>query len=490
MAGAAERARGVRAAEAAHEPRRRPLAERRERQPSRATRRGNRAQRRRVRRRLPRTHRDEQHERDVGNAVGHEARPAQRLGIGPVRVVDGDQQPAALGQVRTHPVQPVQHTLLVQRRRRRLEAERRGRARGRTGEQRAAAPCSRRGQLGLEQPADHAQGELALEQAGARMQDPHAGGLGLCAGQLDHARLADPRLALDDHDATRARLRARERIGEHGRLGLALQQIPDRRLHWRKPRVDPRSEQATPSGRILFATDGRDLGMRPRFTLTMLALALAAPGPAHADRWSARIAHSDLPSVLAVASGAPWPVPAPLTVTVSASLRTVYATSESGIVAVIDAARCSARDASGCSAPVATMTFGQTATIQVAVDETTGTGYVINVEEGTVSLFDATRCNARATSGCADAHPSVTVGGQPLRLGVQRPHAHALRRQRGVVHLGRRHRGVQPHEHRRLQRGPRTGGGDESGRGLARGRCGDQHRLRARVRGAQHDPGP
>ena len=88
--------------------------------------------------------------------------------------------------------------------------------------------------------------------------------------------------------------------------------------------------------------------MRPRITLTMLVLALAAPGPAHADRWSARIAHSDLPSFSPWRPGPRVPVPAPLTVTVSASLRTVYATSETGIVAVIDADRCGARDASGC----------------------------------------------------------------------------------------------------------------------------------------------
>ena len=111
-------------------------------------------------------------------------------------------------------------------------------------------------------------------------------------------------------------------------------------------------------------------------------------------------------------------VPAPQTVGISAALRTVYATGDTGVVSVIDADRCNARRTSGCDAPVATMSFDPTGSGDVVVDDTTLTGYVTNPALGTVSVFDASRCNARSTSGCADSHASVTTGGIPIGMAV------------------------------------------------------------------------
>ena len=112
------------------------------------------------------------------------------------------------------------------------------------------------------------------------------------------------------------------------------------------------------------------------------------------------------------------PVPVPQVVELSAATRTLYATSDAGIVAVIDARRCNARRTSGCDAPVATMTFAAATTGDLSIDEVSGTGYVTNIELGTVSLFDAAHCNARDISGCDDDHPTIAVGGVPVGTSV------------------------------------------------------------------------
>src|SRR4051794_34684253 len=112
----------------------------------------------------------------------------------------------------------------------------------------------------------------------------------------------------------------------------------------------------------------------------------------------------------------------PQTVAVTRSSHTLYVTTDSGVVSVIDADRCNAHRDSGCGAPVATMTFDAKGGGDVAISERMGTGYVTNPDKGTVSVFDATRCNARRTSGCRDAHPAVTVGGTPIGLDInERP---------------------------------------------------------------------
>jgi DNA-binding beta-propeller fold protein YncE len=112
------------------------------------------------------------------------------------------------------------------------------------------------------------------------------------------------------------------------------------------------------------------------------------------------------------------PVPLPQTVGISAALRTVYATGDTGVVSVIDADRCNAHRPSDCDAPVATMSFDPSGSADVVVDDTTLTGYVTNPALGTVSVFDASRCNAHEKSGCADPHASVTTGGIPIGMAV------------------------------------------------------------------------
>jgi DNA-binding beta-propeller fold protein YncE len=145
--------------------------------------------------------------------------------------------------------------------------------------------------------------------------------------------------------------------------------------------------------------------------------------------WSARFVHApggalatvaEAPAVAARPGGGVGRVPVgpPQTVALSRALHTVYVSGDTDVVSVIDAHRCNARRTTGCDAPVATMHFDPTGTADVAVDDRSLTGYVSNPALGTVSVFDAARCNARTTSGCMGAHASVTTGGAPIGLAV------------------------------------------------------------------------
>jgi DNA-binding beta-propeller fold protein YncE len=162
-------------------------------------------------------------------------------------------------------------------------------------------------------------------------------------------------------------------------------------------------------------------------TVAGLPVTAQGAGPRHASAWTPWSAptHGRLAAMRSMASTGLGgshggvgrvPVPLPQTVGLSPVLRTVYLTGDTGEVTVIDADRCNARRTSGCDAPVATMSFDPNGTADVLIDDATLTGYVTNPATGTVSLFDASRCNARRTSGCADSHVDVTTGGVPIGL--------------------------------------------------------------------------
>jgi DNA-binding beta-propeller fold protein YncE len=168
--------------------------------------------------------------------------------------------------------------------------------------------------------------------------------------------------------------------------------------------------------------------MTRRLLLVLVVTATAVPSAtaegAQRSPWSGlpeSFAHTPRTAATALTRSAPRPttaVPVPQTVTFSPRFKTVYATSDAGIVAVIDARRCHAHRRSGCDAPVATMEIGPTTTGDVAIEETSGTGYITSIELGTVSVFDATRCNARVTSGCDDPRTEIETGGLPVGTGT------------------------------------------------------------------------
>jgi DNA-binding beta-propeller fold protein YncE len=154
-----------------------------------------------------------------------------------------------------------------------------------------------------------------------------------------------------------------------------------------------------------------------RAVLTALALlAVAAPS---AGAWSGRnhwriggghswLVHRDA-GVRALPTG-----DGPQLSLVDPDTRTVYVTADDGTVTVHDASACNASRASGCDDPGVTVPTGAEA-VGLALNDRTL--YVTNVADGTMSIIDAARCNARNATGCAPA-ATVAVGEIPVGISV------------------------------------------------------------------------
>ena len=81
-------------------------------------------------------------------------------------------------------------------------------------------------------------------------------------------------------------------------------------------------------------------------------------------------------------------------------------------VSVIDGRHCQASDVSRCRGPWPTVKVGNNPGA-VTVDQVTGTVYVTNVGDSTVSVIDGATCNALVSSGCGQATATVPVGAGP-----------------------------------------------------------------------------
>jgi DNA-binding beta-propeller fold protein YncE len=109
----------------------------------------------------------------------------------------------------------------------------------------------------------------------------------------------------------------------------------------------------------------------------------------------------------------------PAWIAIDESTGTVYAsnngTSGSGgdTVSVIDGATCNGHDGRGCGRIPATIKV-HTGPGRLAVDQASDTVYVPNFgngfDQGSVSVIDGARCNARITSGCNRTSPVVRTG--------------------------------------------------------------------------------
>ena len=86
-------------------------------------------------------------------------------------------------------------------------------------------------------------------------------------------------------------------------------------------------------------------------------------------------------------------------------------------VSVINGATCNGQNGSGCSLAPRTIKVGSGAW-WVAVDQASDTIYVANNNDGTVSVINGARCNARVTSGCGSTPPTVTTGANPQFVAV------------------------------------------------------------------------
>ena len=191
-------------------------------------------------------------ERETVQARRQVVEESQRLGIGPVEVVDRQRDGALVGEVVEQPVEAVQH------RERAIGRGQRPRVAGR-GEQRLR---ERRGALeqavalgardlrddGLEQLPHAAVGEVALELAGPRAQAREArlrGGRP--DGRPEQARLAEPGRSLRRGRPGRwPSLRLGQRIAELRELALALQKC-------RRESRSPRQVTASATGRVTLS---------------------------------------------------------------------------------------------------------------------------------------------------------------------------------------------------------------------------------------------
>jgi YVTN family beta-propeller protein len=88
-------------------------------------------------------------------------------------------------------------------------------------------------------------------------------------------------------------------------------------------------------------------------------------------------------------------------------------------VSVINGATCNATDTSGCGQTPATVQVGKWPFF-AAFDAANQTVYVSNSLDNTVSMIDATTCNAKNTSGCGRTPPSVAAGAFPIPIAIGR----------------------------------------------------------------------
>ncbi len=196
---------------------------------------GVRAERLRVEHGRPR---ERLEQRLLGRARGHDQRDrqlleparehaehAQAAGVAPVGVVDHDRQRLLLGQVGGQPDDAVQADVadVVAVRRLVGAVEHGGRELGRAGEQALTALGGGGAQLGLEELADEAEGEVALELGADGRQHAHAVGLGL--QRLQQRGLAVARRRLDEGHAAGTAAGVFEQRAQRFQLRVALQQL-------------------------------------------------------------------------------------------------------------------------------------------------------------------------------------------------------------------------------------------------------------------------
>ena len=111
----------------------------------------------------------------------------------------------------------------------------------------------------------------------------------------------------------------------------------------------------------------------------------------------------------------------PQALDVDVATDTVYAadagSGNGDTVSVIDGATCNATTGTGCGRAPRTITVGSGAW-WVAVDQASDTVYAASNNDGTVSVINGARCNARVTSGCGSTPPTVTTGANPQFVAV------------------------------------------------------------------------
>lgn len=124
-----------------------------------------------------------------------------------------------------------------------------------------------------------------------------------------------------------------------------------------------------------------------------------------------------------------WPtIPlgnAPRFIGVNKITNTIYVSNrDDNTLSIIDGATCNSSNTSGCSQSQPTTAVGNVPQ-QIVVDETNNTIYVVNQDDGTVSVINGVHCNSTDTSGCNQSWPTVTVGNSPQALSLN-PNNHTV----------------------------------------------------------------
>jgi DNA-binding beta-propeller fold protein YncE len=108
----------------------------------------------------------------------------------------------------------------------------------------------------------------------------------------------------------------------------------------------------------------------------------------------------------------------PESVVVNQDTQTLYTANQiDNTVSVIDASRCNADTTSGCRHPAPALTIPHPGVL--AADPAAHTTYVTSGANA-VSMIDTRTCNAHRPAGCAQALPTVTVGDFPGAIAVDR----------------------------------------------------------------------
>ena len=147
-----------------------------------------------------------------------------------------------------------------------------------------------------------------------------------------------------------------------------------------------------------------------------------ASGPAHASRVAGRARSLlgggrqravRLPPAVSVGNGPDGLAADPAT-------RTLYSSNQNASsVSVISTATCNARNTAGCDQRVLEIGLPAGASPQgIAFDAATGTLYVADIGDNTISVINARTCNAVQRSGCGQVPASIRDPGGPIALAV------------------------------------------------------------------------
>jgi DNA-binding beta-propeller fold protein YncE len=122
----------------------------------------------------------------------------------------------------------------------------------------------------------------------------------------------------------------------------------------------------------------------------------------------------------------PTPPSVPITaggITTDPAVDTLYVTTGTDAVSMVSTQTCNSQLATGCADTAPQVTVGADPAA-VAVDSSTHTVYVANAgsgNAGTVSVINATTCNAADSAGCSDVSTLRVPGGNPDDITVDAP---------------------------------------------------------------------